>query len=368
MKQTPLTALHRNSGARLVDFSGWEMPVLYSSIRAEHGATRSCAGLFDLCHMGRYEVVGEGAVQALDAELSIEMGRIAVGRARYGLMLTQSGTILDDLIVYRLAETRFLVVANAGNRDPVRERLVDRIGMSPETHFHDRSDDWSLIAIQGPESESLIQPLVSDDLSSLRYYAQIHTQCNHHPALVARTGYTGEDGFEFYIPSDQAPDLWEKLTRPPYEVLPVGLGARDTLRLEAGMHLYGHELDRSTTPYEADLARVVHMEKSSDFVGKQACSRNSQYPAERCLVAFELEGKRVPRQHQTIRVDGSPVGQVTSGTASPTLGRSIGMGYLPPSASQPGTNIEVDIRGHLVPGIIQKRPLYTRPQPATHSA
>ena len=362
---SPLNELHVEAGALFTDFAGWQMPVRYSSDLAEHRAVRSAAGLFDLSHMGEIVVVGPEAAQALDYALAGKLSAIADGQAKYSLLLARDGGILDDLVVYRTGDDRYLVVANASNRALVAEELRDRCSIF-DCVVEDESDDIALIALQGPIAEEILRNVEGFDLpglDDLTYYHTISADFRGHPVLVARTGYTGEDGFEFYLAPERAADLWEALieTGGGSGLVPAGLAARDTLRLEAGMPLYGHELNTSTFPVQAGLGRVVALSKEGDFVGRAAIEEGPA-PDARVLVGLVAEGKRAGRAgYPIVLPDGAQiVGEVTSGALSPTLGVPISMAYVDPDYAAVGTALHLDVRGTRVPASVVALPFYKR--------
>ena len=358
---TPLVERHQRLGARMTEFGGWRMPLQYSGILEEHRAVRERAGLFDLSHMGELFVEGPEAAAGLAAALVSNPPALAVGRAHYSMICQPDGGIIDDLIVYRVGPERFLVVANAGNAHVVSDALAARL----EGHravLDDRSLATALVALQGPRAASVLAPLTDVDLGPLRYYAIAEGRVAGHPALVARTGYTGEDGFEIFVDGAAAPDLWDRLLAAgrDADVLPCGLGARDTLRLEAGMPLYGNELDRTTNPYEAGLGRVVKLDRDGDFVGRTALEAIAATGPERTLVGLEMRGRGIARHDYPVLAGERPIGAVTSGTLSPTLGRAIAMAYVPPADREPGTMLAVGIRDAQVPAEVVALPFYRR--------
>ncbi|MFC5500993.1 glycine cleavage system aminomethyltransferase GcvT [Lysinimonas soli] len=362
---SPLHQVHVDAGALFTDFAGWQMPVRYSSDLAEHHAVRTAAGLFDLSHMGEILVVGPEAAAALDYALAGKLSAIAEGQAKYSLLLARDGGILDDLVVYRTGEDRYLVVANAANRALVAEELRDRCSIF-DCLVEDESDDIALIALQGPISEEILRNVEGFDLpglDGLGYYRSIAADFRGHPVLVARTGYTGEDGFEFYLAPDRAPELWTALieTGGGSGLVPAGLAARDTLRLEAGMPLYGHELNASTFPVQAGLGRVVALGKEGDFVGREAIEQGPPIDA-RVLAGLVAEGKRAGRAGYAIVVpDGAQiVGEVTSGALSPTLGVPVAMAYVDPAFAAVGTRLDLDVRGTRVAASVVALPFYSR--------
>jgi aminomethyltransferase len=358
---TPLVDRHVALGARLIDFAGWRMPVQYTSILEEHKAVRERAGLFDLSHMGELWVEGAGAAAALDAAVVSAPSRLAVGRAQYSMIVAPDGGILDDLIIYRLADDRFMVVANAGNATAVSDALAERLD-GTRAVLDDHSLATGLVAVQGPRSVDVLQPLTDVDLESLRYYAIADGQVAGITAQVARTGYTGEDGFEVFVETARTRDLWDVLLPAVRAVdgLPVGLGARDTLRLEAGMPLYGNELDRSTTPFDAGLGRVVKLDKPGDFVGRAALEKVAAEGPKRRLVGLVVEGRGIARHGYPVRAGERRSGVVTSGTQSPTLGQPIAMASVTPTDGEPGTILDVEIRESRVPARVVPLPFYRR--------
>jgi aminomethyltransferase len=358
---TPLTETHRELGARLIEFSGWLMPVQYGSIIEEHRTVRERVGLFDLSHMGELYVEGPEAGAALAAALVSDPPSLAIGRAGYSMMCTPSGGIVDDLIVYRLAETRFLVVANAGNAAIVSDALAERL-TGFKAVLDDRSLATGLLAVQGPRSVDVVAPLTDVDLGALRYYAAAEGTVAGIPGLVARTGYTGEDGFEVFVDTGQTPALWDALLESVRAAggSPIGLGARDTLRLEAGMPLYGNELDLDTNPYEAGLGRVVKLTKAGDFVGRTALEKVARDGPARRLVGLIVEGRGIARHGYAVWSGERRTGVVTSGTQSPTLGVPIAMAYVAPADAEPGTVVEIEIRDARVPARVVALPFYRR--------
>jgi aminomethyltransferase len=360
---TPLIDRHRALGAKIVEFGGWLMPLQYSGILDEHRAVRERAGLFDLCHMGELFVEGPEAGQALAAALVTDPPSLAIGRAQYSMICAEDGGIIDDLIVYRLGEERFLVVANAGNAQVVSDTLAERV----EGHraiLDDGSLATALCAVQGPRAVEIVAPLTTVDLDALRYYAIAEGEVAGMPALVARTGYTGEDGFEVFVETGRAVELWDALLAAgtPLGMIPVGLGARDTLRLEAGMPLYGNELDLSTTPYQAGLGRVVKLDKPGDSVGRVAFERLAGETPSKRLVGLTVRGRGIARHGYPVFVGDRRTGTVTSGTQSPTLGQAIAMAYVAPADSEPGTIVEVEIREQHVAAEVVGLPFYRRPR------
>jgi aminomethyltransferase len=358
---TPLTEIHRELGARLIEFSGWLMPVQYGSIVEEHRTVRERVGLFDLSHMGELYVEGPEAGPALASALISNPPSLAIGRAQYSMMCMPDGGIIDDLIVYRLAEARFLVVANAGNAAIVSDALAERL-LGSKAILDDRSLASGLLAIQGPRSLEVLAPLTDVDLTALRYYAAAEGTVGGIPGLVARTGYTGEDGFEVFVDTTATAALWAVLLEAvrAHDGLPIGLGARDTLRLEAGMPLYGNELDLQTNPFEAGLGRVVKLDKPVDFVGRAALEKVARDGPARRLVGLIVEGRGIARHGYPVWSGERRTGIVTSGTQSPTLGVPIAMAYVAPGDAEPGTVVDVEIRDARVPARVVALPFYRR--------
>jgi aminomethyltransferase len=363
MKSIPLRQKHADLGASFTDFGGWEMPVRYSSDLAEHEAVRTKAGLFDISHMGEIFIEGKDAASFLDYALVGAASEIAVGRAKYSLICNEAGGIIDDLIVYRLGEASYLVVANASNKDVVFEALQKRVA-GFDTEVRDESDSWVLLAIQGPRSVEILGAITSAPLSDLKYYAISEAQIASVDCLLARTGYTGEDGFEIYIPVASAEAVFDALMAAgsKFDLMPTGLACRDTLRLEAGMPLYGHEMNESVNPYQAGFGKVVRLDKPGDFVGKSALTEFSKSKPTKVLVGITGEGKRAARADYEIFVDGNSasVGAVTSGALSPTLGYPIAMGYVQSDLAEAGTKVSVDVRGTMLQFEVVKLPFYKR--------
>ncbi|MCF0087206.1 MULTISPECIES: glycine cleavage system aminomethyltransferase GcvT [unclassified Streptomyces] len=367
-RRTALDALHRSLGATMTDFAGWDMPLRYGSEREEHLAVRTRAGLFDLSHMGEITVTGPDAPALLNHALVGDLATLAAGRARYTMICRADGGILDDLIVYRLADAEhpvYLVVANASNARTVLDALTERAAGFDAVVRDDR-DAYALLAVQGPAAPGILASLTEADLDGLKYYAGLPGTVAGVPALIARTGYTGEDGFELFVAPADAEKLWQALTEAGASagLVPCGLSCRDTLRLEAGMPLYGNELSTALTPFDAGLGRVVKFGKEGDFVGREALAeaaeRAEQNPP-RVLVGLVAEGRRVPRAGYPVLADGTVIGEVTSGAPSPTLGKPIAMAYVDAAHAAPGTaGVAVDIRGGHEPFEVVALPFYKR--------
>jgi aminomethyltransferase len=360
-KKTPLHDVHDDLGATVTEFAGYLMPLRYGSETAEHQAVRTSAGLFDLSHMGEIFLTGPQAGAALDHALIGHLSVLAVGRARYTMICDADGGVLDDLIVYRLAAETFMVVANAANARTVLAELVKRSEGFGEATVDDRSDAYALIAVQGPKAQAILAQLTDAALADLKYYAILPGAVAGVDALIARTGYTGEDGFELFVSASVAVPVWQAVTDAGGDDLrPCGLSARDTLRLEAGMPLYGNELTTETTPYDAGLGRTVKFDKPGDFVGRTALAALADKAPERTLIGLVAEGRRVPRHgYDIVGSDGTPCGVVTSGAPSPTLGKPIAMGYIDAGHAE-DADLTVDIRGKHEPVDKVALPFYRR--------
>jgi aminomethyltransferase len=366
-RRTPLTHVHERLGATLTDFAGWLMPLRYGSETAEHNAVRTAAGLFDLSHMGELLVTGPGAAEALDYALVGNLSGLRPGRARYTMICAADGGVLDDLIVYRLADEEFLVVANAANAGPVLGLLTERTARR-DAAVTDQTADYALIAIQGPRAARILGPLTDARLDEVKYYASYPATVAGADVLLARTGYTGEDGFEIFARPGDAEGIWTALSDAGADegLVPAGLAARDTLRLEAGMPLYGNELGADLTPFDAGLGRVVKLDKPGDFVGREALAARAEAAPERVLVGLAVQSRRVARHGYTVLWDGQPAGTVTSGSPSPTLSRPIAMAYVSPevaaaAADDAAGRLAVDIRGNAEPATLVPLPFYRRP-------
>jgi aminomethyltransferase len=357
---SPLNDVHTKLGASFTDFAGWSMPLRYGSELAEHKAVREAAGLFDLSHMGEIELTGPEAARALDYALVGNLSNVKPGRARYTMICDGEGGVLDDLVVYRIGQDHFMVVANAANSAVVSAELTARAeGFAVEVV--DRSTACALIAVQGPRAGEIIGTVCDADLDALPYYGCAPTVIAGHDVLLARTGYTGEDGFEVYAEAPHAEDVWTAVSAFEF-LLPAGLACRDTLRLEAGMPLYGNELTADMTPFDAGLGRVVKFDKAADFVGRAALERRRDQgdAVEQVLVGLVGEGRRAARHGYPVLDGDQRVGTVTSGALSPTLGHPIAMAYVPPTSTEPGTQLTVDIRGKAMPVSVVELPFYRR--------
>ncbi len=352
-KNTPLHAWHQAAGARLIDFAGWEMPVQYTGVLEEHKAVRSAAGLFDLSHMGELFFAGPEALAALQSLTTNDVAKLRVGQAHYSLLCRPDGGIVDDILVYRL-EPGYMMVVNAANIEKDVAWISEHL--PPGVVMENRSAVTALIAVQGPLAAQIVQELTTFDLTELYAFEAASSTVTGQAALISRTGYTGEDGFELYLADTAAPAVWERLLAvgTPKGMVPVGLGARDTLRLEARLTLYGNDIDDTTTPFEAGLGYFVRLEKG-DFVGRAALAAQKERGVGRKLVAFVVEGRGIPRHgYPLLSPAGAVIGRVTSGSYSPSLARDIGLGYVEMSFAAPGTLIGVDIRGKARPAEIIK--------------
>ncbi len=353
LRRTPLFPAHQAAGGRMVPFAGWELPVRYGSIVDEHLAVRSGAGMFDVSHMGRYEVAGPGAAAWLDRAVSSDIGALTPGRGRYGLLCEEDGGVVDDVIVSCLAPGRYLVVVNASNREADWQFLEARRG-DDSAGLTDLSDDLAMIAVQGPRALEVLQSLATSPLHLPRRFAITEAGIAGVPCVVARTGYTGEDGAELLPPASQAIPLWNALRDA--GITPCGLGARDTLRLEAGLPLYGHELDRDHTPLDAGLGWALAWDKPA-FSGKAALEAHRADPHPRVrLAGVKAFGRDIPRDGARLLRDGQPVGTITSGTFSPTLQAGIGMAWLRPDLCQPGTSLDLELRDRTAPVEVTRLP------------
>jgi aminomethyltransferase len=362
LKRTPLYEVHKALGARLVEFGGWEMPVQYSGILEEHRAVRERAGLFDVSHMGEFRVEGVGALAFLQALVPNDVSRLAENQALYSQICRPDGGTLDDLLIYRRGEGNYMVVVNAGTMPKDWGWFTSQAAGRDDVMLTNISDETALLALQGPFAPQILQPLTDTSLSEIGYYHSRPGAVAGIECLISRTGYTGEDGFELYCASASVATLWNTLLEAGRlsGLLPAGLGARDTLRLEAGYCLYDHELTEEITPLEAGLGWSVKLNKEADFIGKQALVEEKANGLRRKLAGIELRERGVPRAGYPIVKDGERIGTVTSGTMCPTLGRAAAMGYVPPAVAQIGTEIDIDVRGKLLSAVIVPLPFYKR--------
>jgi aminomethyltransferase len=355
LKRTPFTDIHIALGAKIVPFAGYEMPVQYpGGITAEHNAVRTGCGLFDVSHMGEFFITGPQALEFVNHVTTNDVAALAVGQVHYSTILNERGTIEDDCLVYRFAD-HIMMVVNASNAEKDFAHIARESGKF-DAHLVNESDDYALLALQGPKAASILQPLTQTDLSTIKYYHFAEGEVAGMPAIVSRTGYTGEDGFELYIKNEYGAKMWQALMAGG-NVTPAGLGARDTLRLEMGMALYGNDIDDTTTPLEANLQWLVKLKKG-EFVGKGALEAQKAAGIPRKLVGFTLPERNIARHGYPVFANGAPSGTVCSGTLSPTLGVPIGTCYLPTAMAKEGSTFDVEIRGKRVTGTVVKTPFY----------
>ena len=364
LKKTPLNARHRASGARMVPFSGWEMPVEYAGLTSEHLAVRERAGLFDVSHMGEIEIAGKDALAAVQRISSNDASRLQIGQAQYSGLMTDRGTFVDDLLVYRLAPEHFLLVVNAGNIQKDYAYIANEIKPAGDAVAVDASSRYALLAIQGPRALEVLQPLTGVNLAEIKYYWFAHGEVANVRSTISRTGYTGEEGFEIFVPPQSADRVWQAILESgrQLEVVPCGLGARDTLRLEAAMRLYGNDIDDTTTAVEADLNWIVGWKKD-DFLGARALRDQKANGVARKIVGFEMVERGIARHGYDAYVGGggdAPAGKVTSGTQTPFLKKALGMAYLPIEHTAAGTEFDVEIRGRRTRARVVPMPFYKR--------
>jgi aminomethyltransferase len=359
MNQTPLNAAHRALGAKMVDFGGWDMPVQYSGIIDEHNAVRTSVGLFDVSHMGEIEVRGPQALDLVNYVTTNNAAKLQTGQVHYSGLLYETGCFVDDILVHKVAGDHYFLCVNASNQDKDYEHIAAHNRW--DATVENAGPRYAQIAVQGPKALATLQKLTPVDLSSIKYYWFTDGEVSGRPARIARTGYTGEDGFEIYVPPEEAVARWNELLEAGREfgIKPVGLGARNTLRLEAKMALYGHEIDASITPLEADLAWIVKLDKG-DFVGRPVLEKQKAEGLKRKLVGFEMRGRGIGRDGYEVRVNGAPAGWVTSGGPAPALNKNIGLCYLPVALAEPGRPIEILIRSQPVEAITVPTPFYKR--------
>ncbi|MGM0557426.1 MAG: glycine cleavage system aminomethyltransferase GcvT [Myxococcota bacterium] len=359
VKSVPLESRHEKLGGRMVEFAGYRMPVQYDGIKDEHHAVRHNVGLFDVSHMGEVEVRGPDAVTTVDSLVTNDASALVDGQAMYTVMCKPDGGIVDDMVVYRLADNHFMICVNAANREKDFAFMQEHV--RGEAELVDRSDEYVQLAVQGPNAESLLQEISEIDLSTIAFFRSRFGEVGGTRSLVARTGYTGEDGFELYIPAAEGEMVFDALldTGSRYDLQMCGLGARDTLRLEAKLHLYGQDIDETTHPYEAGLGWVVKPDKDADFVGKEALADIKEQGVSRRLRGLVLQGRGVIRPGYEIYAGDDLVGEVTSGTYSPTLEESIGLGYIAVDHANDEI-VDVDIRGRRVAAKTTRKPFYSR--------
>jgi len=354
--RTPLYEEHVRLGAQLTNFGGWVMPLQYSTIREEHRAVREAVGLFDLSHMGELRITDASLAQRV---VTRDVTRLKDGRIQYALLCNEKGGIIDDVLVYAMADGSDLLVVNAGNQDGDFEWIRSQGGGS----VLNVGREWALVGVQGPRAVGLVQRLTKSDLGSVKYYAFVEGNVAEVPCVISRTGYTGEDGFELFCGNADAVRLWRALLDEGQSdgIRPAGLGARDTLRLEAGMRLYGNDMDADTNPLEAGLDWTLNLDK--DFIGRDAIVRAREQGVTRRLVGFKMLDRSIPRHGYNVVSDGQKVGTVTSGNVSFTLGYNIGMAYVPPALAEPGTRFGVEVRGMAAPAEVVPLPFYKRSHP-----
>jgi aminomethyltransferase len=365
MRKTPLNAVHRASGAKMVPFGGWDMPVEYSGLISEHMAVRKAAGLFDVSHMGEFEVEGPGALAFLQRVTANNVAKLVDGQAQYSALPMPSGALVDDVIVYRRAADRYLLVVNAGNIEK-DFRWLEEQGPQDVT-LRNSSDAYALLALQGPRAQEILQPLTTLDLGALKYYHFADVEVDGRPVTVSRTGYTGEDGFEIFVPPAHVEAFWKRLLEAGADkgLVPAGLGARDTLRLEARMCLYGQDMDETTTLIEAGLGWIVSLDEAKgDFPGRAVLAEQKKNGPPRKLVGFEVTGRGIARHGYPVLVHDERVGEVTSGTYAPFLQKNIGLCYVPATRAAVGTELAIDIRERKVPARVVPTPFYQRPDKA----
>lgn len=357
-KKTPFYKYHLEFGAKMIPFAGFEMPVQYAGITAEHLAVREKVGLFDISHMGEFEISGDGALAFLQKMTVNDAAKLKVGDIQYTCMCYDDGGMVDDLLVYRLKD-RYMLVVNAANVDKDFKWLEDHL--QDDVDLKNISDETGLLAVQGPEAEKVMKKVSDYDFASMEYYKAATVPIAGHDILLSRTGYTGEDGFEIYIPREKADDIWSAIYTAGKEsdLQLIGLGARDTLRLEMKMALYGNDIDQTTTPIEASLAWIVNFDKG-DFIGREVLRKQKKEKPTRRLICLELEGRAFPRTGYEIVHDGETVGKITSGTFSPSLQKPIALGYLPLKLTRIGNEVKVKIRDKLFPARVVKPPFYKK--------
>lgn len=362
LKKTPLNAIHRESGGKMVDFGGWDMPVQYKAgVIEEHNATRTRAGLFDVSHMGEIWVEGPDAISFVDSITSNDVTKLADGQAHYSTLPNEKGGVVDDLLVYRFGPEKLLLVVNAGTTEKDWAWIESRKG-NANVELTNASADYCQIAVQGPKATEILQRLTETDLSAIKYYWFTTGEVDGVEAIISRTGYTGEDGFEVYAAADKAEQLWNKimLTGEAEAIIPCGLAARNTLRLEAAMSLYEHELSDDISPLEAGLGWITKLNKESDFVGKDALLKLKADGIQRKVVGFEMTEPGIGRDGFDVYINGEKAGYVTSGSPAPFLKKNIGLAFVPVDFANPGQEIKIDIRGKQVAAKIVPTPFYKR--------
>jgi aminomethyltransferase len=363
LKKTPLNARHRSLGARMVEFGGWDMPVEYGGIVEEHMAVRTRAGLFDVSHMGEIEIAGKDALKAVQHITCNDAGKLAITQAQYSALTTPDGTFVDDVLTYKLADEHFMLVVNASNIIKDFQWITEHIRDAGDAVAVNTSSRYALIAIQGPAARDVLQTLTGVILEDIKYYWFTTGEVAGVRATISRTGYTGEDGFEVFVPPSAAERVWDAILQAGSSagVVPAGLGARDTLRLEAAMRLYGNDMDETTTVMEADLGWIVGWKKD-EFIGADVLRRQKAEGVSRKVVGFEVLDRAIGRHGYDVYVNGGKAGVVTSGTQTPFLKKAIGMAYLPADRTAAGTEFEIDVRGRRVRAQVVPMPFYKRPK------
>ena len=366
LKKTPLNARHRALGARMVEFGGWDMPVEYAGVGEEHLAVRTRAGLFDVSHMGQIEIAGRDALQAVQRITSNDASRLARNQAQYAALTTPQGTFVDDVLTYRLGEEHFMLVVNASNIIKDATWITQQVAGLGDVAAVNTSSRYALLAVQGPVAREILQPLTGVNLSEIKYYWFTTGEVASVAGTISRTGYTGEDGFEVFVPPASAERVWNAIMAAGASagLVAAGLAARDTLRLEASMRLYGSDMDETTTVLEADLGWIVGWKKA-DFIGAEALRRQKAEGVGRKLIGFEVLERGIARHGYDVYVGGAKAGVVTSGTQTPFLKKAIGMAYLPASHTAPDTEFEIDVRGRRIRARVVPMPFYKRPSPST---
>ncbi|WP_445173212.1 glycine cleavage system aminomethyltransferase GcvT [Microcoleus sp.] len=364
LARSPLYDLSLELKARMVPFSGWEMAVQYAGISSEHQAVRQQAGMFDISHMGKFILRGKQLIEKFQPLVPSDLSRLQPGQAQYTVLINAKGGILDDIIFYCqepdpiTSEERAVIIVNAATRIPDKAWLTTHLELS-ELCFTDLSEDKVLIALQGPESLKYLQSFVEDNLAPIKAFGHLETNLLGQPSFIARTGYTGEDGFEIMVDAEVGKELWQKLLAA--GVVPCGLGARDTLRLEAAMALYGQDIDDNITPLEAGLGWVVHLDTKGDFIGREVLEQQKASGVSKRLVGLEMQGRHIARHGYPVIFEGETVGEVTSGTLSPTLNRPVALAFVPAKLAKIGQQLEIEIRGKNYPANVVKKPFYRSP-------
>ncbi|NEU76321.1 glycine cleavage system aminomethyltransferase GcvT [Hassallia byssoidea VB512170] len=361
LAQTPLYQLAVELKARLTSFGGWEMPVQFTGISREHEAVRNAAGMFDISHMGKFTLQGKSVISQLQRLVPSDLSRLQPGQAQYTVLLNERAGIIDDIIIYNQGEDsttktqKAVIIVNAATTGKDKAWLLQNLD-AEEVKFQDLSAEKVLIAVQGPKASSILQQFVEADLTPVKAFGHLDATIFGKPAFLARTGYTGEDGFEVMLDPDVGVELWQNLIQA--GVIPCGLGARDTLRLEAAMALYGQDIDENTTPLEAGLGWLVHLDSKGDFIGRSILEQQKADGVQRRLIGLQMQGRNIARHGYQVLSEGKVVGEVTSGTLSPTLGYPISLAYVPTELASVGQQLEVEIRGKAYPAVVVKRPFY----------